>query len=180
MSSKQPPQDSIPQDGQGPRQCSPQGQEVGLLKIGDFARLADTNLRTLRYYEELGLLTPASRSRGGFRYYRQTDANRLHMIQTLQNLGLSLERIRELLETRGEALGHRDLVSRVRAALGEQDRLLSERVRLLEIQRSHLADALVKLDDCASCDLHPSQANNFCEPCEQDGQPLPADLSALF
>ena len=33
-----------------------------LLKIGDFARVAGTNLRTLRYYEELGLLTPAARS----------------------------------------------------------------------------------------------------------------------
>ena len=163
-----------------PSESTTPGPEPGLLKIGDFAKLAQTNLRTLRYYEELGLLTPAKRSRGGFRYYRQTDANRLSMIQTLQNLGLSLERIRELLETRGDGLERPDLVGRVRAALEEQDRLLLERVRLLEIQRGRLAHALSKLDDCAGCDLHPSQANNFCEPCQQDGQPLPADLSALF
>ena len=74
--------------------------EVELLKIGEFAKFAQTNLRTLRYYEELGLLTPASRSQGGFRYYRRTDVNRLAMIRDLQSLGLQLERIRELMATR--------------------------------------------------------------------------------
>ena len=39
-----------------------------LLLIGEFAKLAGTNLRTLRYYEERGLFKPARRSRGGFRY----------------------------------------------------------------------------------------------------------------
>jgi hypothetical protein len=42
-----------------------------LLKIGAFAELAGTNLRTLCYYEEVGLLQPAARSSGGFRYYRE-------------------------------------------------------------------------------------------------------------
>ena len=56
-------------------------QHDHLLKIGDFAKLADTNLRTLRYYEELGLLTPAERSDGGFRHYRATDVNRVRAIK---------------------------------------------------------------------------------------------------
>ena len=154
--------------------------DPGLMKIGDFAKLAGTNLRTLRYYEELGLLSPASRSQGGFRYYRATDVNRLQMIQTLQDLGLSLERIGELLETREDGLTLPDLVGRVRAALKEQDRLLTDRIQMIDIQRDRLAEALAKLDDCSSCELHPSERNNFCEPCGQSGQPLPADLSALF
>ena len=60
-----------------------------LLKIGAFAELAGTNLRTLRYYEEIGLLEPALRSRGRFRYYRPTDLNRVRMIRNLQDLGLA-------------------------------------------------------------------------------------------
>ena len=68
-----------------------------LLKIGDFAKLANTNLRTLRYYEELGLIQPATRSQGGFRYYRHTDIHRVQMIRDLQELGLHLDRIRELM-----------------------------------------------------------------------------------
>ena len=50
-------------------------QEPKLHKIGVFAKMAGTNLRTLRYYEEVGLLQPAARSNGGFRYYRDSDLN---------------------------------------------------------------------------------------------------------
>ena len=151
-----------------------------LLKIGDFAKLAGTNLRTLRYYEELALLMPAWRSQGGFRYYRQTDVNRLRMIQTLQELGLALERIAELLDTRREGLSQSAVVARVQEALRAQERLLAERVQALETQRAKLAVALEKLAECAGCELHPAQSNNFCEPCQRDGKPLPEDLSALF
>ncbi len=151
-----------------------------LLKIGDFARLADTNLRTLRYYEELGLMTPASRSQGGFRYYRRTDLNRLNMIRDLQNLGLQLERIRELMATR-ELTDHREqFLGRVREALGEQDRLLVERIRAIEEQRGGIAKAVAKLKECEVCPHMPSPENNFCEPCATTGRSLPETISALF
>lgn len=177
-----------------------------LLKIGDFARLAGTNLRTLRYYEEIGLLHPASRSKGGFRYYRETDVHRLALVQTLQDLGLDLEHIGELINTRVEdpaahggpggnggsgpggpggpggvgGGGRTELVQRVRHALFEQDRLLERRLREIEDQRHRVADALRKLRECERCPHHPGPHNNFCEPCPVDGDPLPADLSALF
>ena len=47
-----------------------------LLRIGLFAEHAKTKLRTLRYYEEVGLLSPVARSQGRFRYYRREDLNR--------------------------------------------------------------------------------------------------------
>ena len=75
-----------------------QPDPIELLKIGKFAKLAKTNLRTLRYYEELGLVTPSRRSKGGFRYYRPTDLARVEMIQFLQELGLPLEEIRNSLK----------------------------------------------------------------------------------
>ncbi len=151
-----------------------------LLKIGDFARRAGTNLRTLRYYEELGLLRPALRSKGGFRYYRETDVNRLAMVQTMQELGLSLERIGELMRTRDQGLSHADFVHGVRAALHEQDRLLAQRQEAIADQRRRVADSLHKLCECEGCPHHPGPHNNFCEPCPVDGEPLPRDLSALF
>jgi DNA-binding transcriptional MerR regulator len=154
-----------------------------LLKIGDFARLAGTNLRTLRYYEELGLLAPATRSDGGFRYYRPTDLNRLEMIKDLQELGLPLERIREVMGARtvgDEPCDRSAMMGRVRAALEEQDRLIAERIAQLGAQREKLAAAGRKLLECESCPHSPAPHNNFCEPCPATGQPLPADLSALF
>ena len=63
------------------------------IRIGDFARMAGTNLRTLRYYEELGLIQPTSRSAGGFRYYDAGQVSRVTAIKRLQELGLSLKEV---------------------------------------------------------------------------------------
>lgn len=151
-----------------------------LIKIGEFAQLAGTNLRTLRYYEELGLMIPASRSRGGFRYYRRTDLNRLNMIRDLQELGLPLERIRELMATR-EAIADRSaFIGRVQDALREQDRLLAERISALTAQREKIAVALRKIHECEHCHLKPGSENNYCEPCALTGKSLPGTVSALF
>lgn len=160
------------------RDPNPPGSE--LLKIGDFARIAGTNLRTLRYYEEVGLLTPAHRSQGGFRYYRQTDLNRLNMIRDLQDLGLHLDRIRELMATREHAGSRAALLQAVRKVLAEQDRLLQERIRALEAQRARISVASRKLSDCEGCRHLPGPANNFCEPCLLTGDALPVKISALF
>ena len=152
----------------------------GLLKIGEFAKSADTNLRTLRYYEELGLLPPAARSEGGFRYYRPTDIHRVRLIWDLQQLGLQLERIAELLSNRDESLSHEEFLRRVNRALQEQARLLAERAEQVEQQREKVRQALLKLADCHGCTYHPSPENNFCEPCRASKEPLPDLLSALF
>jgi DNA-binding transcriptional MerR regulator len=153
---------------------------VEILKIGDFARAAGTNLRTLRYYEELGILIPAARSAGGFRYYRRTDLNRLNMIRDLQELGLHLDRIRELMSTREVIERRGEFIQRVRRALVEQDRLLAERIAALESQRQKIHTALEKLHDCESCKHSPTHENNYCEPCALTGERLPVTVSALF
>ena len=155
-------------------------QDPALLKIGEFARLAGTNLRTLRYYEELGLLTAAARSKGGFRYYRETDKNRLNLIRDLQELGLSLDAIRELLNTRGAGEDRVAFFAQVRQALVEQDRLLAERVAHLEEQRARIREALGQVSACASCSHTPGTHNNHCEPCVLTGKPLPETVSALY
>ena len=158
--------------------CQGPGHEH--LKIGVFARLADTNLRTLRYYEELGLITPAARSQGGFRYYRRTDINRVHMIRDLQELGLHLERIRELIAARAGNEPREAFLQRVRQALEEQDRLLQHKLCALEDQRRKVAQALHKIGECRYCQHSPGLDNNHCEPCSTTGEVLPEHLSALY
>jgi DNA-binding transcriptional MerR regulator len=151
-----------------------------LLKIGEFARLADTNLRTLRYYEELGLLAPAQRSQGGFRYYRATDVNRVNLIRDLQALGLQLEQIRELIAARASDETPTHFLGRVRQALSEQDRMLAERQRSIGEQRQRIGAALHKLGECQGCSHSPCVQNNHCEPCSTSGETLPEHLSALY
>ncbi len=147
-----------------------------LLKIGEFARQAKTNLRTLRYYEELGLLLPAARSTGGFRYYRPSDLNRVRLIWDLQELGLQLEQIATLLAKPDST----SLQKRIGAALAEHERLICERITHLKDQQSRINEARSKLTECVDCPHRPTAENNFCEPCLATQEGLPSLLSALF
>ncbi len=151
-----------------------------LLKIGKFAKLAKTNLRTLRYYEELGLVTPSRRSKGGFRYYRPTDLARVEMIQFLQELGLQLEEIGNSLRGIPDASQREEWLMRLQGILTQQDDLLCKRIDALESQRNLVEESLSHLDTCKTCEHHPQPSNNFCEPCQSSGNPLPKLLSALF
>ncbi len=69
------------------------------LQIGEVAERTSVTQRTLRFYEEKGLLRPPSRMDGGFRLYSEDDVKRVEHIRRLQNLlGLSLAEIKEMVE----------------------------------------------------------------------------------
>ena len=70
-----------------------------MFKIGDFSRLCRITVRTLRYYDEIGLLKPVKIDNfTGYRYYSVDQLPRLNRIAMLKSLGLSLDDIRELLD----------------------------------------------------------------------------------
>lgn len=151
-----------------------------LLKIGVFAKLAGTNLRTLRYYEEVGLLSPSARSSGGFRYYRETDVNRIQLIRNLQDLGITLDEIRGLLSERDAKTDRTICMSRIQGALETHEGLLDSLSMRLERQRTSIKEAREKVAQCVNCDVTPSKENNYCEPCEKTGECLPDLLSGLY
>lgn len=70
------------------------------MTIGEIARGAGVNPRTLRYYEHLGLLAPSARSSAGYRLYSARDAARLAFIRRAQAVGLSLSEIGAVLAVR--------------------------------------------------------------------------------
>ncbi len=70
------------------------------LSSGDLARATGNTVRTIRFYEEEGLLRPAEVSEGGHRRYTEDDLERLRLILDLRELGLSLCEIRSILEIR--------------------------------------------------------------------------------
>lgn len=69
-----------------------------LMQIGEVAERTGLSLRTIRYYEEVGLVVPSARSQGGFRLYTDPDVDRLHVVKRMKPLDFSLEQMRELLE----------------------------------------------------------------------------------
>jgi DNA-binding transcriptional MerR regulator len=71
---------------------------AALWKVGELARRTGLSVRTLRYYDEIGLLSPAQHSDAGYRLYAPADIARLQQIRSLRELGFPLEEIRTLLD----------------------------------------------------------------------------------
>lgn len=68
------------------------------MQIGEVADRTGLSLRSIRYYEEVGLAIPSARSAGGFRIYTEADLYRLRLIMRMKPLGYSLEAMREVFE----------------------------------------------------------------------------------
>ncbi|OSY35025.1 DNA-binding transcriptional MerR regulator [Pseudonocardia autotrophica] len=69
------------------------------MQIGQVSTRIGLSLRTIRHWDEVGLVTPSARSAGGFRLYTETDVERLAFIKRLKPLDFSLDQIKELLAT---------------------------------------------------------------------------------
>ena len=72
------------------------------MRIGELAVRFGLNPKTIRYYEEIGLLPRADRSDSGYRFYDEQDAERLGFIRRAKTLGLSLDEIRDILSVQSE------------------------------------------------------------------------------
>jgi len=68
------------------------------MQIGEVAERTGLSLRTIRHYEEVDLVTPSARSKGGFRLYTENDVERLMVVRRMKPLGFSLEEMRDLLQ----------------------------------------------------------------------------------
>ncbi len=96
-----------------------------MLKVGELARRTGLTVRTLHHYDEIGLLKPSARSEAGYRLYDRSDILRLHRIQGLQRLGLSLAEIGPVL-----AKGRADLADIIDRQIVALDRQAAQAARL--------------------------------------------------
>jgi effector-binding domain-containing protein len=104
-----------------------------MIKIGDFSKLSLVSVKTLRYYDEMGLLPPIETDRStGYRYYSLDQLPRLHRILALKDLGFSLEQIAQALE-HGITLEQLRGMLRLKQA-EQQQRVQDERERLVRVE----------------------------------------------
>ncbi|HEY9629113.1 MAG TPA: MerR family transcriptional regulator [Coleofasciculaceae cyanobacterium] len=123
-----------------------------MLRIGDFSRLAQVSVRTLRYYEELSLLKPLEVDRfTDYRYYSVDQLPRLNRILALKDLGFSLNQIKDLLDSDLTVLELRAMLTVRQAEIEQQlqegmTKLARVEARLRQIEREgKLADYEVVL-----------------------------------
>lgn len=106
----------------------------GKLRIGELAELTGTTPRTLRYYEEIGLLAGGERAQGKHRCYTEEDVARVREIVKLRDLlGLSLEQLSRLVEAETARAEIRREYHRAESA-GERRRLLEQALGHIETQ----------------------------------------------
>ncbi|MEV4179432.1 MerR family transcriptional regulator [Nonomuraea sp. NPDC049709] len=107
------------------------------MHIGQVAARTELSLRTIRHYDEVGLVRPSARSQGGFRLYTEADVARLMVIRRMKPLGFTLEEM-------GELLSITDRLDQAgAAALGEAEREhLSQRLGRFEQATRERCEAL--------------------------------------
>ena len=69
------------------------------MQIGEAADKVGLSIRTIRHYEEAGLIVPSARSDGGFRLYTEPDIDRLRVVKRMKPPGFTLDEMRDLLQT---------------------------------------------------------------------------------
>jgi DNA-binding transcriptional MerR regulator len=115
------------------------------LQIGEVAERTGVTQRTLRFYEEKGLLRPPGRMDGGFRLYSEEDVKRVEQIRRLQDLlGVTLAEIKEMVEAQGML---REIKARYRpdAGVAEKRRQLDAAVEVTNRQYAIVSQKAVQL-----------------------------------
>ena len=126
------------------------------LQIGEVAERTGVTQRTLRFYEEKGLLPPPSRLEGGFRLYSEADVQRVERIKRLQTLlGFSLAEIKEMVEgdevkqqlraeyrRDAQVAERRAKIARAIEVTERQVAMVDQKLAGLQEMRTHLAEKL--------------------------------------
>ena len=130
-----------------PVEDSPSTESRASHEIGEVAERTGVTQRTLRFYEEKGLLKPPSRLDGGFRLYSEEDVERVERIKDLQSLlGLSLADIKEMVEA--EEIKHQLRATYRRdAGVSERRGKINKAIELTQRQTGIIDQKLTALQD---------------------------------
>ena len=108
------------------------------LKIGEFSKMMQVTVKTLRHYEQKGLLVPDEVDEWtGYRYYNITQMQRLNTIRGLQRQGFTLEEIKELLEDGAQTPSIEQLTQKIEETERHLQLLMERRNQLLKWMDSH-------------------------------------------
>ena len=140
---------------------------LSLIKVGDLSRRTGKTVRAIHLYEELGLLSPPVRSKGGFRMYSGDGVKRIEWIQKLQDMGFSLTEIKAFLRVWEESATAPEAMATVREIFTDKLRETRETITRLSHLADELSESLAYLERCRSCS--PNQGQNECCSCENHG-----------
>jgi len=135
-------------------------------RIGELAKRTEKTVRTIHFYEELGLLHPAERSAGGFRMYNDDALDRIHWIERLQDLGFSLTDIKNFLtdfQSRDTAPQSMDALRTFYGDKLDETQAAMKRLQSLEAE---LKASIAYLEACTHCSVN--ETVQVCASCTDD------------
>jgi MerR family copper efflux transcriptional regulator len=149
-------------------------EQLTLLKVGDLAKRTGKTVRALHLYEELGLLAPAIRSKGGFRLYHGRAVTRIEWIGKLQVMGFTLTEIKVFLRDWEGSETAPKAMSRLREIFSDKLRETHETIGRLTQLAADLQETLNYMDSCRSCE--PGHVQHECGTCGIHGHDGKAPL----
>ncbi|MGB5216982.1 MAG: MerR family transcriptional regulator [Smithella sp.] len=108
--------------------------------IGELSKKLDMSQRTIRYYEEIGLLNSIKRVEGGRRIYTDADLRRLKLIKRLKIMGMTLTDMQELEAMWTYEKSNEKVLKRLLELLGNHLKRLDDRIADLDILRNEITE----------------------------------------
>src|SRR5512134_2473767 len=113
--------------------------------IGEISRMVDLSQRTIRYYEEIGLLHSVRRIENGKRVYTDHDVRRLKFINRLKVLGLSLAEMVDLEKIYRKQRNNREILPKLIVLLDQRADQIDERIRQLTALKKEIREYQARL-----------------------------------
>jgi DNA-binding transcriptional MerR regulator len=135
-----------------------------LLTTGEMARLSQTTLRTVRFYEAEGLLTPCDRDGASHRKFPKGELVKLQIIADLRDAGLSLQEIKDLIAVKAGCPNARSAANTMTSAVDTRWGDVERRIAALDRVRTELLRFKEMLQTCREC-AHPTFPQR-CGECE--------------
>jgi MerR family copper efflux transcriptional regulator len=139
-------------------------QRRDFMQIGDLARETGKTVRAIHLYEELGLLTPAARSKGRFRLYAREALLRIRWIGKLQEMGFSLSDIQTVVREWEHLESAPGAMKRMREVYLRKLEETRDQKRRIEALERELEGSVQYLNTCEVCD--PQRLLSACECCD--------------
>lgn len=157
------------------------GRKNGLLTTGEMARESQSTLRTVRFYEEAGLLEPAERTEGGHRLFQESELRKLKLVSKLRAAGFALDDIRDLLSVKEGCGCGAEASRKLNERLGRRISALQQRMSVMKRLLAELESTQEHLSLCAECE-HSDFFPDACGQCRvmAGDDPLPNALAVLW
>lgn len=134
-----------------------------LLTTGEMARRSNNTLRTVRFYEEEGILRPVRRTDGGHRLFDRRELERLMLVSDMRAAGLSLDEIKQILEIKQRAASGGDAARQATEILTRRIAELTEKLAVLHRLQEDLSETTALIADCMDCSH--THAPGRCDTC---------------